>query len=213
MGSSALGLGLGFAPAWPPASVARLALPGADRVPPDGPRAEGCERADAARGGRAAGDAVYGDIVGVRFAGRETDVAADLARPPRQHGHEQVEFTVVGSANGANPHHEAGDRVIEPGDAVVLDFGGLDVRLRLRYHPHGLGRPAPAEVREVHEVVRRAQQAAVETVRPGVTCQDVDREAEEGDYGGGIRRAVHPPHRPRYRGHHTEPPYIVEGED
>ena len=41
-------------------------------------------------------------------------------------GHEQVDFTVVGSGpNGANPHHEAGDRVIEAGDAVVLDFGGL----------------------------------------------------------------------------------------
>ena len=33
---------------------------------------------------------------------------------------------MVGSGpNGANPHHEAGDRVIETGDAVVLDFGGL----------------------------------------------------------------------------------------
>ena len=41
-------------------------------------------------------------------------------------GHEQVEFTVIGSGpNGTNPHHKAGDRTIEVGDAVVLDFGGL----------------------------------------------------------------------------------------
>ena len=75
----------------------------------------------------AAADATYGEIVRLRFAGRrENDVAADLARLLRDFGHEQVDFTVVGSGpNGANPHHEAGDRVIEPGDAVVLDFGGL----------------------------------------------------------------------------------------
>jgi Xaa-Pro aminopeptidase len=75
----------------------------------------------------AAADSTYGEIVQRRFAGRrETEVAADLAALLREFGHEQVDFTVVGSGpNGANPHHEAGDRVIEPGDAVVLDFGGL----------------------------------------------------------------------------------------
>ena len=74
-----------------------------------------------------AADSTYGEIVQRRFAGRrETEVAADLADLLREFGHEQVDFTVVGSGpNGANPHHEAGDRVIEPGDAVVLDFGGL----------------------------------------------------------------------------------------
>ena len=75
----------------------------------------------------AAADAAYGEIVTRRFAGRrETEVAADLAALLREFGHEQVDFTVVGSGpNGANPHHEAGDRVIQVGDAVVLDFGGL----------------------------------------------------------------------------------------
>jgi Xaa-Pro aminopeptidase len=70
----------------------------------------------------AAADATYEQILGVRSAGRkETDLAADLARLLREFGHEQVDFTVVGSGpNGANPHHEAGDRTIEVGDAVVL---------------------------------------------------------------------------------------------
>jgi D-alanyl-D-alanine dipeptidase len=162
----------------------------------------------------AAADAVYEEIIRGRFAGRvETDVAADLARLLREHGHEQVDFTVVGSGpNGANPHHEAGDRVIEPGDAVVLDFGGLmsgygsDTTRTV-----SVGPPAP-EVREVHEVVRRAQQAAVEAVRPGLTCQDIDRVARkvitEAGYG---ERFIH------RTGHGIgvtthEPPYIIEGE-
>ena len=75
----------------------------------------------------AGADATYEEILVVPFAGRtENDVAADLAALLRKHGHSQVDFTVVGSGpNGANPHHEAGDRIIEPGDTVVLDFGGL----------------------------------------------------------------------------------------
>ena len=102
--------------------------------------------------------------------------------------------------------------MIEPGDAVVLDFGGLmfgygsDTTRTV-----SVGEPAP-EVREVHQVVRRAQQAAVDAVRPGVTCQDIDRAARkvitEAGYG---ERFIH------RTGHGIgvtthEPPYIIEGE-
>jgi Xaa-Pro aminopeptidase len=75
----------------------------------------------------AAADACFEEILNVRFAGRkETEVAADLASLLTEHGHSQIDFTVVGSRpNGANPHHEAGDRTIEKGDMIVLDFGGL----------------------------------------------------------------------------------------
>lgn len=163
----------------------------------------------------ASADSTYGEIVTLRFAGRrETEVAADLDRLLREFGHEQVDFTVVGSGpNGANPHHEAGDRMIEPGDAVVLDFGGL-------MYGYGsdttrtvcVGEPS-AEVRDVHEIVRRAQQAAFEAVRPGVPCQEIDRVARaviaEAGYGEqfihrtghGIGVTTH------------EPPYMVEGEE
>ncbi|WP_136707976.1 aminopeptidase P family protein [Agromyces sp. H66] len=163
----------------------------------------------------AAADATYGEIVNVRFAGRrETEVAADLAMLLREFGHEQVDFTVVGSGpNGANPHHEAGDRVIEQGDAVVLDFGGL-------MHGYGsdttrtvcVGEPS-AQVREVHDVVRRAQQTAFEAVRPGVPCQEIDRIARAVITDAGYGEAFI--HR---TGHGIgvtthEPPYIVEGEE
>ncbi|WP_188741585.1 aminopeptidase P family protein [Agromyces bauzanensis] len=163
----------------------------------------------------AAADATYGEIVNVRFAGRrETEVAADLDALLREFGHEQVDFTVVGSGpNGANPHHEAGDRVIEQGDAVVLDFGGL-------MHGYGsdttrtvcVGEPS-ALVREVHEIVRRAQQTAFQAVRPGVPCQEVDRAARAVITDAGYGEAFI--HR---TGHGIgvtthEPPYMVEGEE
>ncbi|SDL23359.1 Xaa-Pro aminopeptidase [Nocardioides sp. YR527] len=163
----------------------------------------------------AAADAVYEQILGVRFAGRkETDVAADLARLLREAGHEQVDFTVVGSGpNGANPHHEAGDRTIEVGDAIVLDFGGL-------MYGYGsdtsrtvcVGEPS-ALIREVHEVVRAAQQAGVEAVRPGVACQEIDRAARKviTDAGYGERFIHRTGHGIGTTTH--EPPYMIEGEE
>ncbi|MEU5686251.1 aminopeptidase P family protein [Streptomyces venezuelae] len=163
----------------------------------------------------AAADAAYEEIQKVSFAGRrETDVAADLADLLRRFGHAQVDFTVVGSGpNGANPHHEAGDRVIERGDMVVLDFGGL-------LHGYGsdtsrtvhVGEPT-AEEQRVHDVVREAQAAGCAAVRPGVACQDIDRAARDvitefgyGEYfihrtGHGIGVTTH------------EPPYMIEGEE
>ena len=162
-----------------------------------------------------AADASFEDISGVRFAGRtEREIAADLAGFLRVHGHSQVDFTVVGSGpNGANPHHEMSDRTIEEGDMVVLDFGGLkggygsDTTRTVH-----VGEPT-GEEREVFEVVRRAQQAGFEAVRPGIACQEIDRAAREvisdagyGEYfihrvGHGIGLTTH------------EPPYMVEGEE
>jgi Xaa-Pro aminopeptidase len=162
-----------------------------------------------------AADSTYREIVQRRFAGRrETDVAADLADLLREFGHEQVDFTVVGSGpNGANPHHEAGDRVIEPGDAVVLDFGGL----RFGYGSDTtrtvcVGEPT-SQIREVHEVVRRAQQAGVDAVRPGVSCQEIDRAARKiiSDAGYGEQFIHRTGHGIGVTTH--EPPYMVEGEE
>ena len=163
----------------------------------------------------AAADAAYAGIVEVDFAGRrETEVAADLAGLLRRFGHEEVDFTVVGSGpNGANPHHEAGDRVIQRGDAVVLDFGGL----RYGYGSDTtrtvvVGTPS-AEMRAVHEVVRQAQQAAFEAVRPGATCQEIDRVARAviTDAGHGEQFRHRTGHGIGVTTH--EPPYLVEGEE
>jgi D-alanyl-D-alanine dipeptidase len=163
----------------------------------------------------AAADATYREIVGLRFAGRrETDVAAELARLLRESGHEQVDFTVVGSGpNGADPTHQAGERTIGPGDAVVLDFGGLmndygsDITRTVC-----VGEPW-AELQQVHDIVRTAQQAAFEAVRPGIPAAEVDRVARAviADAGYG-ERFVH------RTGHSIgvttyEPPYLMAGED
>ncbi len=162
----------------------------------------------------AAADASLEAIVSERFSGRrEREIGAALAGLLRQAGHSQVDFTVVGSGpNGADPHHEVSDRTIETGDMVVLDFGGLkDGYGSDTTRTVHVGVPE-AEEREVFEIVRAAQQAGFEAVRPGATCQDVDRAARAviADAGYGERFIHRTGHGIGLTTH--EPPYIVEGE-
>ncbi|MEV6293333.1 aminopeptidase P family protein [Streptomyces sp. NPDC051896] len=163
----------------------------------------------------AAADATFEEIRKVPFAGRrESDVGQDLAGLLRRFGHSQVDFTIVGSGpNGANPHHEVGDRVIRRGDMVVLDFGGLkDGYGSDTTRTVHVGEPTEEE-RRVHDIVREAQEVGYQAVRPGVACQEVDRAARAvitdagyGEYfihrtGHGIGVTTH------------EPPYMIEGEE
>ncbi|RMB82892.1 aminopeptidase P family protein [Streptomyces shenzhenensis] len=162
----------------------------------------------------AAADAAFEEIRKASFAGRrESDVGRDLADLLRRFGHSQVDFTIVGSGpNGADPHHEVGDRVIRRGDMVVLDFGGLkDGYGSDTTRTVHVGEPTDEE-RTVHDIVRAAQEAGFRAVRPGVACQEVDRAARAviedagyGEYfihrtGHGIGVTTH------------EPPYMIEGE-
>ncbi len=162
----------------------------------------------------AAADAVFEETAARRFSGRtEAEIAAELGERLVAHGHSTVEFTIVASGpNGANPHHEESDRVVQDGDMVVLDFGGtMDGYGSDTTRTVHVGEPTDEEA-AVHAVVRRAQQAAFEAVRPGVACQDVDRAARRviADAGYGERFIHRTGHGIGLTAH--EPPYMVEGE-
>lgn len=121
-------------------------------------------------------------------------------------------FCHVGSGpNSASPHYAGGDRAIGPGDAVVCDWGGtLDGYNSDVTRTAFVGEPSP-EFARAYEAVLAANQAAFETVRPGVPCQEVDRAARrvltEAGYGEAFIHRV---------GHGLglslhEEPYLVEG--
>jgi Xaa-Pro aminopeptidase len=115
----------------------------------------------------------------VRSGTSERAVAACIDGAIRDAGFERPAFdTIVASGpNGALPHYRAGDRLLERGDLVVLDFGGV-----LDGYCSDLTRtvavaPPSAEARRVHQAVREAQQAAIDAVKPGIATTDVDRAA------------------------------------
>ncbi|MFW5948210.1 MAG: M24 family metallopeptidase [Halolamina sp.] len=153
-----------------------------------------------------------GDVLGMT----EAELAAEIEELLAANGGSGVSFaTIVGSGpNGAKPHHHHSDREIQPGEPVVLDFGTRvdgypsDQTRTLVFH----GEP-DEQVREVHEVVQKAQQAGVNTVEPGVTAEAVDAAAREviEDAGYGEQFIHRTGHGVGLDVH--EEPYIVEGND
>jgi Xaa-Pro aminopeptidase len=164
----------------------------------------------------AAIDRVHAQVPGWLEPGRsERAVARQIAESILAEGHATVDFTIVGSGpNGASPHHEVSDRVLEQGDVVVVDIGGT---MPSGYcsdstRTYALGEP-PSGFLAYFEVLRAAQDAACRSVRPGVTCESVDAAAREP-----IAAAGYGPQFIHRTGHGIglethEDPYIVSGND
>ncbi|EMA39867.1 M24 family metallopeptidase [Halobiforma nitratireducens] len=146
----------------------------------------------------------------------EDELAAEIEDRLADAGGEGVSFeTVVGSGpNGARPHHRSGDRTIESGDPVVLDFG-----TRAGGYPGDQTRTVvfdgepPAEFDTVHDAVLEAHNAAIEAVEPGVPAEEIDRVAREvlEDRGYGEQFLHRTGHGVGLDVH--EPPYITAGND
>jgi Xaa-Pro aminopeptidase len=124
-----------------------------------------------------------------RSGEQEREVAAAIETALRRAGFDRMAFdTIVASGpHAALPHHRAGDRRLERGDLVVLDFGGvLDGYCCDLTRTVSIGLASSDAVR-VYDAVREAQQAAIEAVRPGVRASEVDAAARAvlGDRGLG----------------------------
>src|SRR5882762_5808415 len=128
---------------------------------------------DALRAVSAAADRAFARVLEHEFSGHaEREVGAELATLLRAEGHDEVTFTIVASGpNGASPHHETGERRIASGDTVVLDFGGTrewycsDITRTVH-----VGKDVDDEIRRVHDIVRRSQEAGYSAVRTGATA-------------------------------------------
>ena len=159
-------------------------------------------------------DEVHAGVAELLRPGRtERAVGRDIAERIIAVGHVSVDFVIVASGpNGASPHHEVSDRVLEVGDAVVVDIGGTmpDGYCSDSTRTYSLGDPG-TEYRDWFDVLERAQATSCAAIKPGVTCEAVDeagravlRDAGLGDLfihrtGHGIGLETH------------EEPYIVVG--
>ena len=140
-----------------------------------------------------------------------------------------IAFTIIASGpNSALAHHETANRKLQRGDVVILDYGTrgtvpiAGAKGDFTSHSFGylsditvtcsVGEPADAEVRKVYQIVWEAQQAAINTVRPGVTCEQVDHAARSVIESAGYGKFF--PHRTGHgiglQGH--EPPFIRSGD-
>lgn len=129
----------------------------------------------------------------------ENDVADYLRRRTAEFG-ATVPFisVVVGPVRG---HGGPSERVIQPGDLVRIDFGithrgySTDIQRTAYVLRAGESEP-PAELQRMWEVCRRATDAAIAAMRPGVTGNSIDTVARntllEAGYEGYPHAAGHP---------------------
>lgn len=111
----------------------------------------------------------------VQVGRTELEIHLDLEFYIRRHGH-ALAFPpiVVSGENSARPHGHATDRVLRDGDFVTMDFGA-----RIKGYNSDLTRTvvvgtADARHREIYAQVLKAEMAALDAIRPGVTAAEVD---------------------------------------
>ncbi len=133
-----------------------------------------CEIADRALAGLIADG-------GIRAGRTEREVGLDLDERMRRDGAEDPAFEtiVAAGAHSAIPHHRPTGAPLTRGDLVTLDFGA-----RYQGYHSDMTRtvvlgPPHAWQQEIYDVVRAAQDAAEEMVRPGTTGRLLDRAARQ----------------------------------
>jgi Xaa-Pro aminopeptidase len=164
-------------------------------------------------------DRVIDAIAAGPIVGRtEIDIAREIRDRLEDEEHDAPSFAIVGSGpNSASPHHHPTDRVIQAGEALVLDIGGIrhgyssDTTRTLWVTGSDPVHEPDAEFLRIYDLVRQANASATAAVRPGTSCEAIDAEARsviaEAGYGEaflhrtghGIGVEVH------------EEPYIVKG--
>jgi Xaa-Pro aminopeptidase len=109
----------------------------------------------------------------------EKDVAAKLTEFLGGEGLSKASWgpIVAAGPNGAVPHWGAGERIIQKGDAVVIDFGGEYGGYQADMTRTPVIGKATDEFRQVYEVVFQANEAAFRAVKRGVPCEALDQTA------------------------------------
>jgi Xaa-Pro dipeptidase len=160
--------------------------------------------------------AVTQDVFDAAFAGlragvRDRELSAAIAAEFRRAGVEGYALVQFGALSALPHGHPTGDALRE-GTVVLID-GGCQVDgywsdiTRTQF----FGGAPPAEFTRVHRIVRDAQTAAIERVRPGVAAEDIDRAARDviERAGFGARFTHRVGHGLGMDGH--EPAYLVRG--
>ena len=131
----------------------------------------------------------------------EVEVALLLENYMRSHGVSGLSFDTIAASgrNSSLPHAVPTDKKLEEGDFLTMDFGCIykgycSDMTRTVF----IGKEPSDKQKQVYEIVLKAQLAALDMIKPGVSCYEVDkcardiiRDAGYGDYfGHGLGHSV-----------------------
>ncbi|MEE3467858.1 MAG: Xaa-Pro peptidase family protein [Eubacterium sp.] len=111
----------------------------------------------------------------------EKQVSAKLEFYLKDEGGERLSFDTIAASglNGAMPHAVPTDKLLKRGELLTLDFGCVyrgycsDMTRTV-----AIGKPL-SRMQQIYDIVKKAQQAALDQIRPGMTGKEIDALARD----------------------------------
>ncbi len=92
---------------------------------------------------------------------------------------EAFDFIVVSGKNSSLPHGVPTDKKIEIGDFITMDFGAVYNGYRSDMtRTVMVGKPTEKQI-EIYDTVLKAQEAAIEAIKPNAVCKNIDKIARD----------------------------------
>ncbi len=126
------------------------------------------------------GDAAFSHILSLIKPGvSEREISLELEYFMKKQGASKLSFdTIVASgSNSSMPHAQVTDRIIQQGDFVTMDFGCVykgycsDMTRTI-----AIGKPTD-EMKNIYHIVLEANLRAMDYIREGVACNEIDEAA------------------------------------
>jgi Xaa-Pro dipeptidase len=155
------------------------------RLRKDQPEVEAMRRAV-----RIAQDALEATIPSIKIGMTERELSSELViQLLRQGSQPEMPFSPIVSSgpNSANPHASPGERKLQAGDLLVVDWGAAyDGYISDLTRTFAVGE-VEAEYEKIHRIVQESNAAGRAAAKPGVPCANVDKAAraviESAGYG------------------------------
>lgn len=147
------------------------------------------QEAEAMRKASIWNDEVMKAVIGqIKEGITEKELTGEINRQYELRGADKANCRLVCfGKNGADPHHGADHTVIKPGDSVIMDIFTPFDRYWCDMTRTVFYREVSQRQRQVYELVKQANEAAIARVKPGVLLSELDRTAREviaqGGYG------------------------------
>jgi len=125
----------------------------------------------------------------VKLGMSELELAWELEKGLREKGGSGMAFPVIAASgpSGARAHHEPGSRLLQTGDALIIDMGaildGYCSDLTRTFH---LGENPSEQFQGIYGLVLRSQETALNNMKAGMTGKEIDSLSRDVIVAGGF---------------------------
>ena len=126
-------------------------------------------------------DAFLAVKASLRVGMTENEIAAALTYEMRKRGAQDSSFdAIVGiNANASLPHYRPGEVRLEKDSFILVDWGARFAGYCSDHTRMIFMAEPPRKIREIYGIVKQAQLAAIEAIKPGCTGRQVDKIARD----------------------------------